>query len=153
LRATRIIRSSPSEAVLQGKLDNARPRVGCRNGGESSRDKPVVIRLREIHQVDAMRKRRMFSLDSNDDDGIRIAPASDEPSPFTLAARTEDAERLARSLQTLEPVFREALVLRFQEDFSLQEISAIVGAPVSTVASRIYRGLATLRPQFKGETA
>lgn len=68
-----------------------------------------------------------------------------------LAARTQDAERLAHSLQTLEPVYREALVLRFQEDLSLQEISVIVGAPVSTVASRIYRALATLRPQFEGE--
>jgi RNA polymerase sigma-70 factor (ECF subfamily) len=118
-----------------------------------SRFEPWLFRVARNIAVDAMRKRRMFSLDSNDDDGVRPAPASDEPSPFTLAARTEDAERVARSLQTLEPVFREALVLRFQEDFSLQEISAIVGAPVSTVASRIYRGLATLRPQFKGETA
>jgi len=48
-----------------------------------------------------------FSLDSNDDDGVRPVPASDDPSPFTLAARTEDADRLARSLQTLEPVYRE----------------------------------------------
>jgi RNA polymerase sigma-70 factor (ECF subfamily) len=53
----------------------------------------------------------------------------------------------------LGPVYREVLVLRFQEDLSLQEISVVVGAPLSTVASRIYRGLATLRPQFEGETA
>jgi RNA polymerase sigma-70 factor, ECF subfamily len=103
----------------------------------------------------AIRKRRTLSLDSDEDDvRVRPSPASNEPSPFTLAARTEDADRLARSLQTLEPVHREALVPRFQEDLSLQEISVIVGAPVSTVASRIYyRGLATLRPQFEGETA
>jgi RNA polymerase sigma-70 factor (ECF subfamily) len=101
-----------------------------------------------------MRKRQNLSLDSDDDDGRPPpSPASSEPSPFTLAARTEEADRLAHSLQALDPVHREALVLRFQEDLSLQEISAIVGAPVSTVASRIYRGLATLRPQFEGETA
>jgi RNA polymerase sigma-70 factor (ECF subfamily) len=95
-----------------------------------------------------MRKRPMFSLDSNEDI-FRSSPASSEPSPYTLAARTQDAERLAHSLETLDPVFREALMLRFQEDLSLHEISAIVGAPVSTVASRIYRGLAALRPQFE----
>jgi RNA polymerase sigma-70 factor (ECF subfamily) len=117
-----------------------------------SRFESWLFRIARNIAVDAMRKRRMFSLDSNDDD-VRPATASDEPSPFTLAARTEDADRLARSLETLEPVYREALVLRFQEDLSLQEISAIVGAPVSTVASRIYRGLATLRPHFEGETA
>jgi RNA polymerase sigma-70 factor (ECF subfamily) len=117
-----------------------------------SRFEPWLFRIARNIAVDAMRKRRVLSLDGNDDDA-RPAPASDQPSPFTLAARTEDAERLARSLETLEPVYREALVLRFQEDLSLQEISTIVGAPVSTVASRIYRGLATLRPQLEGQTA
>jgi RNA polymerase sigma-70 factor (ECF subfamily) len=82
--------------------------------------------------------------------GTHPSPASDVASPFALAARTEDAALLAQSLQTLDPTYREALVLRFQEDLSLQEISAVVGAPVSTVSSRIYRGLAMLRSQFKG---
>jgi RNA polymerase sigma-70 factor (ECF subfamily) len=118
-----------------------------------SRFEPWLFRVARNIALDAMRKRPMFSLDSNEGDGVRSSPAAGEPSPYTIAARTEDAERLAHSLQTLEPVYREALVLRFQEDLSLQEISVIVGAPVSTVASRIYRGLATLRPQFEGDTA
>ena len=118
-----------------------------------SRFEPWLFRVARNIALDAMRKRPTFSLDSIEGDGVRPPPASGEPSPYTLAARTQDAERLADSLQTLEPVYREALVLRFQEDLSLQEISVIVGAPVSTVASRIYRGLATLRPQFEGETA
>jgi RNA polymerase sigma-70 factor (ECF subfamily) len=119
----------------------------------TSRFEPWLFRVARNIAVDAMRKPRISSLDSNDDDGVRPMPPSDEPSPFTLAARTEDAEGLARSLAALEPAYREALVLRFQEDLTLQEISAIVGAPVSTVASRIYRGLAALRPRFEGETA
>jgi len=119
-----------------------------------SRFEPWLFRVARNIAVDDMRKGRTLSLDSNDDDGrVRPSPASSGPSPYTIAARTEDAERLAHSLQTLEPVYREALLLRFQEDLSLQEISVVVGAPVSTVASRIYRGLATLRPQFEGETA
>jgi RNA polymerase sigma-70 factor (ECF subfamily) len=103
--------------------------------------------------IDHMRKRQISSLDSNDESewepGAK-SPASNAPSPFALAARTEDAERLAHSLETLDFVYREALVLRFQEDLSLQEISTVVGAPVSTISSRIYRGLATLRSQLEG---
>ena len=118
-----------------------------------SRFEPWLFRVARNIALDAMRKRPTFSLDSNEVDGVHSSPASIEPSPYTFAARTQDAERLAHSLQTLEPVYREALVLRFLEDLSLQEISVIVGAPVSTVASRIYRGLATLRPRFEGETA
>jgi RNA polymerase sigma-70 factor (ECF subfamily) len=116
-----------------------------------SRFEPWLFAIARNLAIDHMRSRRIFSLDSNDEEEeVRPLPASDAPSPFALAARTEDAEALARSLQTLEPSYREALLLRFQEDLSLQEISAIVGAPVSTVSSRIYRGLAMLRSQFEG---
>jgi RNA polymerase sigma-70 factor (ECF subfamily) len=118
-----------------------------------SRFEPWLFRVARNIAFDAMRKRPTFSLDSNEEDVVRSSPKCSEPSPYTLAARTQDAERLAHSLQILEPVLREALMLRFQEDLSLQEISAIVGVPVSTVASRIYRGLATLRPNFEGGPA
>src|ERR1700722_13011773 len=61
-----------------------------------SRFEPWLFRVARNIALDAMRKRPMFSLDSNDDGGVRPSPASNEPSPFTLAARTEDADRLAR---------------------------------------------------------
>jgi len=118
-----------------------------------SRFEPWLFTIARNLAIDHMRKRQIFSLDSNDDkewEPAPTSPASSAPSPFALAARTEDAERLAYSLETLDSVYREALVLRFQEDLSLQEISAVVGAPVSTVSSRIYRGLATLRSQLEG---
>jgi RNA polymerase sigma-70 factor, ECF subfamily len=115
------------------------------------RFEPWLFRVARNIAFDTMRKRPMLSLDSNEGGGVRSSAASGEASPYTLAARTQEAEQLADAVQTLEPVNREALVLRFQEDLSLQEISVIVGAPVSTVASRIYRGLATLRPQLEGE--
>ncbi len=80
-----------------------------------------------------------------------MPPSVAEPSPFEAAARGEDAARLASALTALEPIYREALLLRFQEDMSLQEIANIVQAPVSTVSSRIYRGLAVLRAHLKTE--
>jgi RNA polymerase sigma-70 factor (ECF subfamily) len=115
-----------------------------------SRFEPWLFTIARNLTIDHMRKRRSLGLDANDDDTAALSPASNAPSPFTLAARSEDSQRLAQSLQTLDFVYREALVLRFQEDLSLQEIATVVGAPVSTVASRIYRGLATLRAQLDG---
>jgi RNA polymerase sigma-70 factor (ECF subfamily) len=115
-----------------------------------SRFEPWLFTIARNLTIDHMRKRRSLSLDSNDDDTAALSPVSHAPSPFTLAARTEDSQRLAQSLQALDFIYREALVLRFQEDLSLQEIATVVGAPVSTVASRIYRGLATLRAQLVG---
>jgi RNA polymerase sigma-70 factor, ECF subfamily len=118
-----------------------------------SRFEPWLFAIARHLAIDHTRKRRLFSLDSNDDDErepASFSPASSAASPFEQAARTEDARHLAESLQSLQPVVREALVLRFQEELSLQEISQVVGAPVSTVSSRIYRDLATLRQQMDG---
>ncbi|HEY5381311.1 MAG TPA: RNA polymerase sigma factor [Acidobacteriaceae bacterium] len=117
-----------------------------------SRFEPWLFRIARNLALDDLRKRRFVSLDStpgNEWDAAALSPASRAPSPFLLAARSEDAQRLASSMQTLDPAHREALVLRFQEELSLQEISIVVDAPVSTVASRIYRALATLRTQLE----
>jgi RNA polymerase sigma-70 factor (ECF subfamily) len=119
------------------------------------RFEPWLFTVARNLALDYVRKQRVFSLDSKDSSEPELEPlepVSQSPSPFEQAARTEDAQRLARSLQTLEPIYREALVLRFQEDLSLQEMAGVVGASVSTVSSRIYRGLAALRAQMEGET-
>ena len=118
-----------------------------------SRFEPWLFTIARNLAIDETRQRRTVSLDSDEDSewqAISKVQVAREPSPFALTARTEDAALLAIGLETLEPVYREALVLRFEEDLSLPEISSVVGVPVSTVASRIYRGLAKLREQLKG---
>jgi RNA polymerase sigma-70 factor (ECF subfamily) len=126
-----------------------------------SRFEPWLFAIARNLTIDHLRQRRIFSLDSSGDasdshandspeqDHKPLSLASHDPSPFELAARTEDAQRLAHTLETLEPIYREALVLRFQEDLSLQEIATVVGVPLTTVSSRIYRGLAALRAQLE----
>ena len=118
-----------------------------------SRFEPWLFAIARNLAIDHTRKRRVISLDSSDADESEpasLSPVSCEASPFEQAARTEDAQHLAQSLLLLQPAYREALVLRFQEELSLQEISRVVGASVSTVSSRIYRGLAALRQQMDG---
>jgi RNA polymerase sigma-70 factor (ECF subfamily) len=88
----------------------------------------------------------------DDRDEMLLLPSSG-PSPFEAAARSEDAMRLAGRLQSLSPLYREALLLRFQEELSLAEIAQVVGAPVTTVTSRIYRGLAALRSAFEEDSS
>ena len=115
-----------------------------------SRFEPWLFTVARHLAIDFLRRRREVSLDAEDDGRpVVMTPVSQAMSPFAMAARTEDAERLAAALQGLQAVTREALVLRFMEDLSLQEIAAVVGAPVPTVAARIYRGLAALRSQME----
>jgi RNA polymerase sigma-70 factor (ECF subfamily) len=49
------------------------------------------------------------------------------------------------ALGRLPALIREALLLRYQEDMTLEEIARVVSAPLPTVKPRIYRGLEALR--------
>lgn len=112
---------------------------------------PWLFAIARNLAIDYLRKKRNAAQTASlpdDRDEILLVPSSG-PSPFEAAARSEDATRLAGHLQILSPLYREALLLRFQEDLSLAEIAEVLGAPVTTVTSRIYRGLAALRSAFE----
>ncbi len=102
--------------------------------------------------IDSMRRKKAASLDAFADPGAdsgNVAaprePAAVGASPFDLAAGQEEGARLAAALAQLPAFFREVLVLRFQEDMKLEEIAAVTDAPLSTVKSRLYRGLREFR--------
>ena len=102
--------------------------------------------------IDLSRKRQMASLDEMSEAGEDERPfevAIDGPSPFEQFATREDRAEVAEVLLRLEPNNREVLVLRFHEEMSLEEIAGVTQAPLSTVKSRLYRGLAALKPQVE----
>jgi RNA polymerase sigma-70 factor (ECF subfamily) len=118
------------------------------------RFEPWLFAIARHLALDLLRAKQVLSLEGMEEGegGETLGgPSASGPSPFEAAARTEDAARLAKVLSTLEPIVREALLLRFQEEMSLQEIARVVEAPVTTVSSRIYRGLAALRAQLAKE--
>ncbi len=101
--------------------------------------------------IDLRRKRTMVSLDAlcegNGEERPFEAPAAD-PTPLEVYQLRENSVRVAEALLTLEPLQREVLVLRFHEELSLDEIAQVTRAPLSTVKSRLYRGLAALKPRI-----
>jgi len=103
--------------------------------------------------IDHLRRTQPSSLDglgSGDDRASFDLPATGQPSAFDMTVRRERGERILAGMQHLPAEYREALVLRFQEEMSLEEIVNVTGAPLSTVKSRIYRGLRALEPWLKG---
>lgn len=109
--------------------------------------------------IDQRRKRTMSSLDelfeagSDDDRPMSFEVADGDPTPFDHFSSLEDRERIAAALLNLDTLYREVLVLRFHEELSLEEIAKVTRAPLSTVKSRLYRGLAIIRPLLETERA
>jgi RNA polymerase sigma-70 factor (ECF subfamily) len=73
---------------------------------------------------------------------------SSGPSPFDAVTSSESRASVQAALGRLDSMHREVLVLRFHEELSLEEIATVTNAPLSTVKSRLYRGLAALKPAF-----
>lgn len=102
--------------------------------------------------IDLSRKRTMSSLDEmseSDEDDRPFEVATSGPSPLEQFTAREDSAEVATVLLTLDTSYREVLVLRFYEEMSLEEIAGVTRAPLSTVKSRLYRGLASLKPELE----
>ena len=61
-----------------------------------------------------------------------------------------DDSDLAARIDALPPDIATIIRLRFYEDLSLREISAITESPLSTVKTRLYAGLKKLRLSLEG---
>jgi RNA polymerase sigma-70 factor, ECF subfamily len=125
-------------------------RRGSQYNGKARFDTWIFTIARNL-VIDLSRKRTMASLDEMREAGEDERPfeiAQDGPSPLQQFQFREDAAELATVLDTLEPNYREVLTLRFHEELSLEEIAGVTRAPLSTVKSRLYRGLAALKPQL-----
>ena len=109
--------------------------------------------------IDHRRRRTMSSLDElfeagNDDDKpMSFEVADHQPTPFESFSSFEDRGHVAAALLQLDTLYREVLVLRFHEDMTLEEIAKVTRAPLSTVKSRLYRGLAAIKPKLERASA
>ena len=77
-------------------------------------------------------------------------PATTEPDALAVLMNEERASIVAAQMAALPALYREALTLRFEEGMKLEEIAEVTHAPLSTVKSRVQRGLECLRQQIGG---
>jgi RNA polymerase sigma-70 factor (ECF subfamily) len=67
------------------------------------------------------------------------------PTPETLVASMEDTHRLDRALSAIHPRQRMAILLRYDEEMSYDEISEAMGVTIKTVERLLARGREKLR--------
>jgi RNA polymerase sigma-70 factor (ECF subfamily) len=112
-----------------------------RNLGKLESAEHACFWLRRVtmsRSTDAMRRRRVRGMDLwVEMEDVHGAAVEERASPLST--------RLEQLLATLPEAQRAALVLRYQEDLTPEEIAATLSAPVATVKSHLQRGLKLLR--------
>jgi RNA polymerase sigma-70 factor, ECF subfamily len=102
---------------------------------------------------DRLRRRRgrtLVSLDELDESGQEAAVLPG-PSPLDLAEARDISDRVARAVASLPDEQREVIVLKEYQGLTFAEIADVLGVPLSTVKTRLYRGLVQLRQRLEHE--
>jgi RNA polymerase sigma-70 factor (ECF subfamily) len=64
---------------------------------------------------------------------------------------TEEKRRVRRAIDGLDEIYRAVVVLLYDQKLSYEQIAAVLGVPVKTVETRLYRARRQLRESLGGE--
>ncbi len=98
--------------------------------------------------IDASRRKKMASIEDlgNPEMDQAFDPPDDHAvSALQLLVTRENEQAIQVSLLKIAPYYREVLLLRFHEELNLEEIAEVLATPISTVKSRLYRGLTAMK--------
>ena len=113
------------------------------------------ITVNEAHNARRWRfrhKRREVELDPTAEEprSFEEVVVDGAPSPYEVVFDRERRAMLDEALGRLNPIFRDAVVLRDIMDLSYEEIANTLNVSMGTVKSRILRGREALRDQLAG---
>jgi len=103
--------------------------------------------------IDVSRRKKIASLDDmGDPDSAQSYDPPDDrgQSALQMLVARENEKAVQFSLLKIAPYYREVLLLRFHEELPLEEIATVLATPISTVKSRLYRGLEALKAALPG---
>jgi RNA polymerase sigma-70 factor (ECF subfamily) len=95
-------------------------------------------------------RKKESPLQALDDDGTSSLEAPGA-GPQARLEQGDDARRLLAAIGTLPAAQQEALRLRFQEELSYKEISAVTGHSVGSVGFLIHAGIKQLRLRLRSD--
>ncbi|MFC0190472.1 RNA polymerase sigma factor SigW [Fictibacillus aquaticus] len=104
--------------------------------------------------IDRLRKKKPdYSLDAEvpGTDGATMYSqlATKEPLPEEKVTESEKRMELQTEIMKLPEKYRTAILMKYMEDMSLEEISKAMDIPVPTVKTRIHRGREALKKVFQ----
>lgn len=95
--------------------------------------------------MDFLRRKTGESLEDRE-----YALSSSAPDGLASAMANQRSEILYQQVAGLPAAYRETITLRFEEGMKLEEIAEVTRTPLSTVKSRVQRGLEFLRQRMDG---
>lgn len=105
--------------------------------------KPWLMKVVYNHCLDLLRRRKTWQ---------RLLPrllgysqAEQEPDPAEAAANAEERLNVRQALLRIPDKERAALVLRYYQELSYDEISEVLGVPASLVGTWLHRGKARMK--------
>lgn len=114
--------------------------------------KPWVLRIASNTTVSAMRKKvhPVTSLDAlQEAEPWREWASENTPDPARQAEVRDSSRRVLQALETLEPHYKQVLLLRYQQDLSYEEIAQATETPLNTVRTWLKRGRDRLQQHVK----
>lgn len=106
----------------------------------------VALNMIKDHRRSQMRRNTLINIKSSQDETEEMDRKDEKiPDPFEQTHKKQFQEKLKESLCKLPEKQRVILILKEYNDLTFEEISDIVNCPVSTVKSRLYKGLDTLK--------
>lgn len=113
-----------------------------------------LLSIAAHHCIDKLRRRRFTSISiDEDEEGQTELPDRSAPDPETETERKEEKDRLHHLLQSLEPIDRAAVVMRYWNDCSEDEIARTLHLTVPAVKSRLHRARRALAGLWQAEAA
>lgn len=111
-----------------------------------------IYRIAHNRLIDHYRAQKNRALASFDDEGgplLDDVPASASADPALSADLRQQAERLLQLIAQLPAAQREAFLLQYEADMSIEEIAAATGVNRETAKSRLRYAMAKLREGLK----
>ena len=113
-----------------------------------------LLSIAAHHCIDQLRRRRFSSISiDEDEEGQTELPDRSAPDPETEIERKQEKDRLHRLLQSLDPTDRAAVVMRYWNDCSEDEIARTLHLTVPAVKSRLHRARRALATLWQEQAA
>jgi RNA polymerase sigma-70 factor (ECF subfamily) len=108
-----------------------------------------ILSIAAHYCIDRLRRRRYISISiDEDEEGPIDLPDQSAPDPEMETMKRQEGERVHRCLQSLEPIDRAAIIMRYWQDCSEVEIAQALKLTVPAVKSRLHRARRALAERW-----